>query len=383
MEETNELAFETIDLREYLSILKKRRLLIAVVTIVAVLTSAVLSFFVLPPVYETKTMLMATQPADEKVVYRSSDDLRSVVDTVSRLPGMTVKTYVGQVKNPVLLQRVIDKLRLNPQLYNVRTLDGMITVTDIKNTDLIEIKVESSDPQLAADIANTLRQEFLNFLSESNQEQMNKSVEFLKEQIAIEQQNLVKATEALKKFQAEPRSVTYLSKDLDSKLASLNQYNTALNQARIDLEQALAAKSRIEEKLAQTPMTIRVKKAPVDNPTAVTETEEMNPVYITQSQLLEQKEVTIAEKRAQIQMIEQVIASLEGEINSVQAELAAKRTEEDRLQREVDRLKTVNATLADKSTQTQIAKSIKLGETSLITVSAALVPTTPVKPKKS
>ena len=49
---------ETIDLREYFGIIKKRFWIIALITVVAAVISGVISFFVLQPVYETKTVKM-------------------------------------------------------------------------------------------------------------------------------------------------------------------------------------------------------------------------------------------------------------------------------------------------------------------------------------
>ena len=48
----------------------------------------------------------------------------------------------------------------------------------------------------------------------------------------------------------------------------------------------------------------------------------------------------------------------------------------------MDRLKQTVETLAQKTTETQIARSIDLGDTSVLVVSEAAVPAHPVKPKK-
>ena len=49
---------ETIDLREYFHIIKKRAWIIALITILAMVTSGIISFFVLSPVYEANTTLI-------------------------------------------------------------------------------------------------------------------------------------------------------------------------------------------------------------------------------------------------------------------------------------------------------------------------------------
>ena len=49
---------ETIDLREYFQIIKKRFWIIALLAVIAMVASGLISFFVLSPVYEAKTTLI-------------------------------------------------------------------------------------------------------------------------------------------------------------------------------------------------------------------------------------------------------------------------------------------------------------------------------------
>ena len=49
---------ETVDLREYFGIVKKRFWIVALITIIAVVVSGVISFFMLNPVYEAKSTLI-------------------------------------------------------------------------------------------------------------------------------------------------------------------------------------------------------------------------------------------------------------------------------------------------------------------------------------
>jgi capsular polysaccharide biosynthesis protein len=71
---------------------------------------------------------------------------------------------------------------------------------------------------------------------------------------------------------------------------------------------------------------------------------------------------------------------MKAQLDTLQAELVLKKSEQDRLAREVQRLKDTSETLAKKETETQIAKSIDLGDTSVMVLSEAFVPTSPVKP---
>ena len=80
--------------------------------------------------------------------------------------------------------------------------------------------------------------------------------------------------------------------------------------------------------------------------------------------------------------MQQMLSHTNRELDYLQAELAEKRMEQDKLQREVERLQKTSETLAMKQTETQIAKSIDLGDTSVVVVSEASVPKSPIKPNK-
>lgn len=62
---------ETISLRELFQILRKRLWLITLITIIAATISAVISFFVLTPVYQTSTQILVNQAKSEQQLYNA------------------------------------------------------------------------------------------------------------------------------------------------------------------------------------------------------------------------------------------------------------------------------------------------------------------------
>ncbi|MQL53504.1 lipopolysaccharide biosynthesis protein [Desulfofundulus thermobenzoicus] len=373
---------EVIDLRQYVKVLQKWRKVIALGTLLAVFTSAILSFFVLPPVYEAQTLLLVTMATDKQpVVQNPQGGLEGVVGAMSRLPILTMNTYLGQLKSEVLLQRVIDKLKLDPDLYTPRTLSGQIKATVVKDSNLIDVRVQNRDPQLAARIANALNEEYLKLLSEKNQEQMSRSVTFLKDQRAATEKELQNAVEELKKFQAQPRGVAVLEQEFKKKSEDLAGYESQLKMAGVELDQLTAGVSSLEGELSSTPKMVAVEKE--DPATGKTVTmQDLNPVYTALAQKLGEKKAALAEKSAQVQGLQGVVDGLRQELDKLQAELTGKKLQQDKLQSEVDRLKQTVETLAQKTTETQIAKSVNLGDTSVVVVSDAGVPSRPIKPNK-
>lgn len=377
-----EVQEQEIDLRLYLNILRKRRMLIALITLLSVIVSGLISFFVLKPVYETKTTLMITQATDKQVTATNqNNDLNAIVNNMSRIPVLTMNTYVGQLKSEALMQKVIEKMHLDQRGYSARGLAGSIKATAAKDSNLIDVTVNSGDPYLAVEIANTLSKEFLEFISNNNKEQMQRSVEFMQEQTGVTDQELEKAVAELTRFDSEPRGVVYLQQELSAKSQDFNNYQSESTRAEVELQQLSAAVDRFTESMLTTPKTIIVQKYdPVQG--RLVSSEEINPAYTSLADKLNDKSAALAEKRAQLAAVQGVLGSLKVQIDQIQAELTDKKARQDRLTAEVERLQETRKLLADKTTQTQIARSVDLGSTNVLIVSPAIAPATQVKPDK-
>jgi capsular polysaccharide biosynthesis protein len=185
---------QEIDLRLYFEILKKRRAMIALITLLAVLVSGIMSFFILKPVYEARTVLLVTQAADKLQTSAQSRSTGDILDTVSRIPVLTMNTYVGQIKSDEMMRRVIARMGLEPFGYTPRGLAGQVKTSVDKDSYLLNVSVSNHDSQLAINIANTLSSEFIGSITERNQEVMNRSVEFLQGQMELVRNELAAAT---------------------------------------------------------------------------------------------------------------------------------------------------------------------------------------------
>lgn len=378
---TQDSVEEVIDLRQYINVLRKRKKIIAFITLLSVVTSAVLSFFILPPIYEAKALLLVTQASDKLNMTRSTDNLDSLISSLSRIPQLTMNTYVDQLRGEVLMQRVIDKLGLDKEIYNTVLFSKITEAKALKDSNIIELKVREKDPALASKIANTLSEQYLELISEKNQEQMSRSVVFLSKQSESTEKDLKQVIDKLKAFETESSGIAVLEQQFNAKNQDLAKHQSQLNDARVELSQAEAGKERLERDLAGTPKTISVMKA-VDGSKTPVASEEVNQLYIVLSQELNQKTGKATEARARIATLENIVSELKGDIDKIQNQMITKKSEREQLEAEKKRLENARNLLAEKTTQTQIAKSIDLGGTTIVVVSSALVPTEPVKPNK-
>ncbi|MCH1967212.1 YveK family protein [Paraclostridium sordellii] len=141
---------ETIDLREYFQIIKKRAWIIALITILAMVTSGIISFFVLSPMYEANTTLIVNTEQNKATNNMITGDQLAVTQKLTL-------TYGEIIKSRSVLDSVIDKLDLN---LDYEKLSKMISVSPVKDTQIISITVQDKDAQEAMDIANSIPRVF-------------------------------------------------------------------------------------------------------------------------------------------------------------------------------------------------------------------------------
>ncbi|WZL73658.1 Wzz/FepE/Etk N-terminal domain-containing protein [Clostridiaceae bacterium 35-E11] len=140
---------ETIDLREYIDVIRKRIWIIVLIAVIAVTTSGIISFFILEPVYETFTTMMVGKTKSQEQMIEYSDVL---------LSQKLVKTYGEIAKSRTVSKEVIQNLSLN---MTAEQLKQKISVNPVGDTEIIMIKVQDTNPVLATKIANNVAVVFM------------------------------------------------------------------------------------------------------------------------------------------------------------------------------------------------------------------------------
>jgi capsular polysaccharide biosynthesis protein len=144
---------ETISLKELLQTLKKRMNLILTITLLAVLVSGVISYFLLTPIYQSSTQLLVNQSKNEQSMYNFNE-----VQTNLQL----INTYNVIIKSPAILDLVIKELDLD---MSTAELNEKITVASEKNSQVVNISVQDPNANSAAEIANTTAEVFTREIS--------------------------------------------------------------------------------------------------------------------------------------------------------------------------------------------------------------------------
>ena len=140
---------ETIDLREYFAIIKKRFWIIALLAIISALISGAISFFMLNPVYEAKSTLIVNADKQAETQIVTGDQI-----TVTQKLAVT---YGEIIKSRIVLDDVIKNLKLE---NTYESLSGQITVSPVNDTQIISISVQDTNRERARDIANEIPKVF-------------------------------------------------------------------------------------------------------------------------------------------------------------------------------------------------------------------------------
>lgn len=140
----------TIDLRELLGILVKRIKLIVLVPLIAIVVSAILSYFIITPIYEAKTELLVNKSEQaDKLGIISTNEIQSNLQLI--------ETYNIVITSPRIMDLVAKKLG---ESQNTVELTEKIKVSAVKNSQVISITVEDPSQEKAVRIANTIASTF-------------------------------------------------------------------------------------------------------------------------------------------------------------------------------------------------------------------------------
>lgn len=148
---------EEIELRELFFIVWKKKWLIVLITLVSIIASAVISFFVLPSEYETYTTLMVGKSKE----YSGMNQSIEYNDVL--LNQKLVSTYGEIAKSRAVGLKVIEDLDLD---MSYGSFIEKLSVSLVNETEIIKISVTHDDPKEAAVIANKTAEVFMSQVKE-------------------------------------------------------------------------------------------------------------------------------------------------------------------------------------------------------------------------
>lgn len=140
---------QVISISEIFEALKKRWILIVSITLVTTLISGVLSFFVIKPTYETSTKVFIGKEESNVEGYNTND-----IQMYQKL----LQTYAETIKTNEVIEAAIKNTNTN---LTVEEVKKSLTVTPISDTQILQIKYQNKNPQVAKRILGNITDEFI------------------------------------------------------------------------------------------------------------------------------------------------------------------------------------------------------------------------------
>lgn len=140
---------ETISLQDIFKTLKKRMPLILLCTFGAAIIAAIISFFLITPIYQASTQVLVNQKNDTTTQQVTTADIQSNLQLIN--------TYNEIITSPAILSVVADNLDMN---LTPAQLKSKISVTNSNNSQVLNISVQDETYNIAVDIANQVVEVF-------------------------------------------------------------------------------------------------------------------------------------------------------------------------------------------------------------------------------
>ena len=173
---------EEIDLREYINVLLKRKGIIILIFLIAVITAALVSYFALSPIYQSSTVFSVAKI-----------DGRAVINITEALEIM---------KSDVILDEVINRMALGGTLTSSQ-LKSHITTESLKGTNFIKISVLADSPETAKNLVETITKVFV----EQNQGEYREKVKLVEDRLKIIEEQIAEFEKNIQEIEKSKRKI--------------------------------------------------------------------------------------------------------------------------------------------------------------------------------
>ena len=338
-------------LKDYYRTLRKHRWLVAGLFLITVFSVAAWSF-VQTPVYQASATVLI-EPEPPKVLN---------IQDVSPIGSPTQEYYRTQYElmtSRPIVDKVIETLGLRQRLPElarsadpVRTLQNAIIVEPRRNTRLVSVKFEHTDPPLAAEVTNALARQYVKHNLDIKLRGAQEAMTWLNEQMTSLRGKVQESSVALQNYRVkagimglqEQRQITA------QKIIDFNKQYLEAQAQRLSVEAKMNELQRTSDRGgAQTIFTV------ADSALIQKLKQEASDLETTKaklSKIYKDKHPEVLKVDAQIEQVNQRIdAETKNMLRAVQTEFRVARAREETLLGNVNRLRTEAQELNEKEIQ--------------------------------
>lgn len=198
---------DNTNIRHYWHVILERRWLV----VTAFISVFVLCLFYLvkaPRIYQATVRIQIDKDSDNPL------NLRDFITVDSREQDY-LQTQYKNIKNRVLLQSVVAKLKLGEdpryarRMDKVGALDQDVTVAPVRLSRLVDIRVAHTDPARAELIANTLAMQFISGNLDRKKKSSSDAEEWLKTESNSQRRKVEEAEAALQAYKERLNNVSF------------------------------------------------------------------------------------------------------------------------------------------------------------------------------
>ena len=381
-----EIQEEEIDLREYINILLRRKGIIILIFLIAVITAAIVSYFVLQPVYEADVVITVSEPKIKS----------SLVDEIS------LEDYKNLIKDIEIEEKLIQKLNLNEPSLELTPydLEQMLTIELPKGTNLIKMNLQASEPKLTKDIINAWATLFVEKNKRLYFDEVKKAKTDIEDKLKLAEHDFFEIEEKVIKFN-ETDSVKAIEDEIKYKTTKILDFKSRLIDIQLSLKKEKAGKEYIVTEISKQEKILKLNKSVVDDQFSrqllsnITDdnleianltyvSEEINPIYYYLAQQLISANISIISLIVEENQLKKNINDFNISLEALKETLKEESTESKlilfQLNREYSAKEKLYNNLYGKAEEIRLTET---AESDLLKISSlAYEPRAPIKPNK-
>jgi len=257
MQQNQSLSEARLQVLDYWRVIRTRKAVVLAVFLLVVLVASTITFLQ-TRIYAAATRIKVEPERPTVEVFRQ--------ELVRGYDPYFLQTQYEIIQSQKILNPVIERLNLmkiwadRHQPLAVPSLDvaftrlkGQVIVRRFRDTSLIEIAVMDEDPQLAAQIANTIADTFEKDRLQVKQDEVLKGLTKLREELAGQRKRLDDAQAKVEKVRKE-LDVSIIGRDMKLSDQTVAQLEKQLTDARVD---GVALETRLKELRKLNPQQLR------------------------------------------------------------------------------------------------------------------------------
>lgn len=247
-----------MELWNYYRILRKRRWLIIIGTLICVFVVGIV-VYLSPRKWIGYTTVTERSPGEEKVAIFTSPYAYQID------PRLRIANLTQLVKSRTVMERSAETLTRLGITRSPKQILLTLSVRPVMDSTLLSIEVRSGSRGEAEDTAGIIALEFKSFYDELSYGGAARSKEFIERELPKAEKKLKEVQERMRKYEEESGAVM-LPHQADMLIQELSQFQRSLAQYQVEAQQAGARLESMEEELKAYPETRTASTVVSSNP---------------------------------------------------------------------------------------------------------------------